>query len=140
MLSDKELRLPGRVVDGLRQILIGLESGQYVHLQNPGDSCPDDKRPFNMITWGSSEGDEECGFAACMGGWLERIVPDIHIIPMLMDHAEQLSGYRAPSESPLYQLFMATAHYERLQDIKPETAAKALRRYLETGRGDWGGL
>lgn len=142
MLTAEQLKLPQPIYEGFMQILVGLELGEYAFVPAGTTNFKvEGLKPFNMHDWGSSdENQHDCGTAACIGGWLERLVPGTEGLRLCWEHAVALGRERRCENSPLWGLFMATGFKKKLCDITPSEGAKALRRYLETGRGDWEGL
>jgi hypothetical protein len=148
MKTAEELGLPPEVRDAFEKILLGMEQGRYVHVPMYRPAPNEGVRPFNMGTWGGNEGaDDEsakdCGTAACLGGWAEREVPGFDVLRWCFRHAGEAN--MPFHELELWKLCMAEGFVKDtppfgLSSIGTDLAAKALRRYLETGRGDWEGL
>src|SRR4051812_17816659 len=103
-LSHETLGVTQEEWAALIKVLGMLERGELVHRKN-----------FRMDDW-------DCGTAACIGGWADRLF--------------NVDFNRRDPNAGLDELFMATG-VAQWGDITEEQAAIALRNYLTTGRPRW---
>ena len=127
MKTPEELQLTEEQFNSLVAVLGKMDRGELVRTPRCEEArvclIGDDKgNGFNMDQW-------ECGTAACIGGWAERLAGKRVFASCELLGSRGLNDLLFPTRFCL--------SYDDAFDATPQHAAVALRSYLETGAPDW---
>ncbi len=144
MKTHEELGITLDEFVALVKVEDGLRTGNYQHIDEIIDYDGVDAGKFkilnmlfNMNVYGKQI---DCGTAACIGGWVAHTMRGKKKFDI--DHAENYI-FREASNS-LQELFYPPTNYDEFDDsddmwnsITPKHAAKAIKKFLKTGKVDW---
>lgn len=149
-LGISEAELAGLIK--VRDYLRGSAAGTFLpidDIQNPVARHDPSRLIFNMSTTCRTY---ECGTAACIGGSLSLVVggreltPNISVNPYEAKKSDEyVSDYQIDEdweyrEAPGLGKLFYPIPIAKWSDIKPDVAADAIDRFLETGDPDWVGI